>query len=196
MPPTCKYPQICYASFAKEVQGEFGRDYLIANTRNAGKGLFAKRQFKKGDIIAEYDGRRTHSVPHITTHLLRVPNSNLLIDGRELSDLLEYDSSSGKYWPKDNNLDDWFRGYAAIANSSKHPNAKMKFLYDDLSKRDANYSPDSQTYFKGQDLLPRRPFLVASKDIAPKEEITWKYKVVFDDDTYDSDATEYENYGI
>ena len=197
MPPTCKYPKVCFASLAQEVTGQLGKDYLIANTRDAGKGLFAVHQFKEGDIIAEYEGKRLHTPPLITTHLLRVPNSNLLLDGRFLSDLLQYDSRTGKYWPKENNVEDFYRGFAAIANSSKHPNATMKFFYDDIGKRSSTYDPQTQTHLKGLDLLPKRPFLVANRVIHPKEEITWKYKIVYNsNDEYDSDATEFEQYGI
>ena len=64
-----------------------------SNIPNAGLGLFANKDFKKGDIITQYggtkmsleEGRKSKS-----DYLFHIPRTNIVIDG-------EHDSGLGRY---------------------------------------------------------------------------------------------------
>jgi len=177
-----KMPKIIntlYASKASLEEGELGLDFFIAMSKY-GKGLFAARDIRNGEIITRYDGDLIHDADlgqRTRTHMLRVPGFDYIWDGYPISRSLSYDRTTKLF-----TADDEERGFGAIANSSKQGNAKIKWFYNDLDARSASYNPNLQKNLPSKNVRPKVPFLVASKDIQAGREILWKYQVELDPD--------------
>ncbi len=188
--------KVLYATFADSIAGQLGRDYYIAKSEY-GKGLFARHTIEESEIICAYDGdliqdTRSQMGSRKRTHLLRVKDSEYIIDGYPMSTRLKFDKTDQKYWPED--IDEYYKGWGAIANSSlkgKNSNAKMIWLYNDRGRRPEGYNIQAQTTFPGRNIIPKQPYLIANKRILAGEEILWKYKnVELDDDDEIVDLTE------
>jgi hypothetical protein len=177
-----KMPKITntiYASLAQLEEGELGLDFFIAMSKY-GKGLFAARDLKEGEIITRYEGELIHDADlgsRTRTHMLRVPGFDYIWDGYPISRSLHYDRTTKLFTADDERV-----GFGAIANSSKHGNAKIKWFYNDLDGRSASYNPKLQKNFPSKYVRPKVPFLVASKPIDAGREILWKYQVELDPD--------------
>lgn len=181
-----KIKNILYATRADTVKGFLGTDFYISRSKY-GRGLFAARDFKEGEIITSYDGDLIHDSDlgsRTRTHMLRVPGTDLIWDGYELSKRLMYDRTTRLFYPPPEDDD---AGFGAIANSSAKGNAKMKWYYNDLKSRPKNYDPILQTNLPGKDLKPKVAYLVASRDIFAGQEILWKYQVELDPDETEID---------
>ena len=175
-----------YASVADVECGQLGADYEIKNVPECGRGLFAVRKFAGGALVARYGGTLRHvrclpeDLPR--THLLRIPDSDNLIDGRPLADGLQV-SGCGRVWlPQD--AADAGKGYASIANSAeggRGANARMVFLVDDAGVRPPEYDAhEGKRLCQGlAGILPRAAYLVALRDIEAGEEIRWAYQVSY-----------------
>lgn len=171
--------KVLYASLADQVCGTLGRDYYIKKSKY-GKGVFARHEFETGEILMPYDGDLLKDEEIGTrkrTHLLRVKESDYVIDGLPLSKDLRLDMQSQEYWPQ--TVDNFFVGFGALCNSANqlHSNAVMKWLYNDRGRRPESYNPQDQTFFKNQSLFPKQPYLVAKRPIDAHEEILWTYQV-------------------
>ena len=181
--------KVMYATLADSLSGQLGRDYYIAKSKY-GKGLFARHDIEAGEIICAYDGdliqdTRSQIGGRKRTHLLRIKDSEYILDGYPMSTRLKYDKNDKKYWPED--IDEFYSGWGAIANSAmtdKDSNAKMIWLYNDRGRRPAGYNIQAQTALKDRNIIPKQPYLVAKEKILKDEEILWKYKnVELDEDT-------------
>lgn len=171
-----------YATFAESRTGHLGKEYYIAKGVY-GKGLFANKALRPGDVICPYDGQLisssdAQSKSRVKTHMLKLVGSSLIVDGLLLAQELSFDKTDQKYWPRD--IDMWDSGFGSIANSSAgsgSANAKMIFLFDDRDIRAGDYDPETQQRLPNRviDLMNTRAYLVASEDIAKNEEIFWYY---------------------
>ena len=175
--PPRRPPVVRYASLARALQGSLGRDHVVGKSR-FGKGLFSRRVFKKGDFVTEYDC--SSDTPTQSTHVLRIKNSDMTVDGAPLAQSLRWNARSHQYGPLD--AADTGRGYAALVNSSVgyrgRPNCGIVWTMDDVGRRPDGYVPATQARLPGEDVLPLRPFLVATRTVLTGEEFKLKYKVV------------------
>lgn len=164
-----------FATLARATEGTLGETFVVARSPY-GMGLFAMRDIAKGEVISEYAGERSAEDPR-RTHALRIPESDIVIDGSSARRRLH---RVGMRFEPDVVGD--VRGYAALANSSLHPNAAVRWTFDDIGQRAPGYDPRTQRSFPLWKVLPKRPFLVASRRITRGTEITWRYQVEIDDD--------------
>lgn len=181
-----KIKNILYATKADTVKGFLGPDFYISRSKY-GRGLFAARDFEIGEIITSYDGDLIHDSDlgsRTRTHMLRVPGTDLIWDGYELTKRLVYDRTTQLFYPPSQDDD---AGFGAVANSSSRGNAKIKWFYNDLKSRPSGYNPDAQTNLPGKDLKPKVPYLIASRPIDAGQEILWKYQVELDPDETEID---------
>jgi hypothetical protein len=179
-----KITNTIYASKASLEEGELGIDFYIARSKY-GKGLFAARDIMAGEIITRYDGDLIHDSDignRTRTHMLRVPGFDYIWDGYPISRSLRFDRTTKLFTADDEEV-----GFGAIANSSKHGNARIKWFYNDLVGRPSSYDPYSQKNFPSKNVRPKVPFLVASKEIQAGREILWKYQVELDPDETEID---------
>lgn len=172
-----------FSSLADVLTKKIGTGYVLKDSEIGGIGLFANRSFSAGDIICPYDGLKKHrsdiKKEDIKTHILSIPNTDYCIDGLEMRKDLKKDKD-GFYWPEDLNL--YFNGWACMANSSRNlinneSNALIEFLICDEQVRFENYNPLDQTKLSNalMYVLPKKPYLIAKKDIKKNDEILWDY---------------------
>lgn len=173
-----------YASFCDSVSGELGRAYYIGKSQYE-KGLFANKALDVGDVICAYDGtlltssEATDGRPQ--THMLRLRDTDFVMDGLPLSRRLRWERSSKRFWPE--YVEDWEQGFACIANSSAGSvsNAKLVQVRDDRHNREDGYDPKTQANLPPSitnQMLPRA-YLVVSRPTAKDEEILWYYNPTF-----------------
>ena len=145
-------------------------------------------EFSPGDILAPYDGillKDEQVGSRVRTHMMRVPGTDYVYDGLPLSNNLVWNKKRGMYLPSNgSDVEDYFLGYAALANSAKQGknNAKMVWMYNDRGRRAVGYNPQTQANLPNKDLIPKHGYLVATKPIARDQEILWKYQVELDAD--------------
>lgn len=182
-PPDC--------SSADLVCGRLNEQYFVKDSKH-GRGLFLLRGAKQGAYIARYSGvrRTTSTLPPAEqlprTHMLRVRGSDDVLDGRPLADGLVKLKGSKQWTPS--NPEDADQGYASLANSvasEAKANARIVFLPDDTApgvrKPDYDAAAAPQRLNRAlAELLPRGAYLVAKRDIAPFEEVVWRYQFVRD----------------
>jgi len=187
-PPPLPY----FASAADLLVAHFGTGYLIrdAATKALGRALFAARPFAAGELLARFSGEILHAdgIPahRSCSHMLRTPGSDAVIDGRKLArQLVPVPGEAGAWRPR---VDaDPRLGYACLANSAPkaQASAAVRFLCDDTAVRDKGFRPpppgapwgDAKLKRETVNCLPRAAYLVARRDLAEGEEITWNYQV-------------------
>lgn len=184
-------PQDC--SSADLVVGRLNMQYCVLDAKH-GRGLFAKQGFAAGAFIARYSGEplNTRTLPPAEqrprTHMLRVPGTHDIIDGRPLADrLVRCRGGRGKAAWQPADSADLCQGYASLANAAPTDlgaNVRMVFLPDDTALpgvRPAGYDAASAPERLKRDLvdlLPRGAYLVAKRDLPPNTEIMWHYQWV------------------
>jgi len=140
----------------------------------SGFGLFAGVQFKRGDSITTYDGPLLYkSEVHDeqdTSYMLRIPNSGgCVIDGKVIADEIRANRANpaddGYFYPHKDS--EWLhRGAGSMCNDprdTKKYNARITFR-----------QPQGQNKALCQ-LAPMCAVLIATRDIAPREEIYFSY---------------------
>lgn len=176
--------KIKYASYADAIAPKLNEGYIIKESVLGGLGLFANINFNKGDLICGYDGLKVSAkeLEHIeSTHTIHIPNSVYYLDGLPLRLDLVKDERTGYYVPKNKNLLN--AGWGCIVNSSRNDiddlqeNAKIEFICNDHSIRDSSYDVFNQDKcFKSlENILEKKPFLFAKKEILIGQEILWDY---------------------
>ena len=188
LPPTGRW-ELRYATSADLVCGQLGPDYEIRDVADCYRGLFPVRRFLKGQLVARYGGTRCHekclSPGHKRTHILRVPDSNDLIDGWPLARALVR-SPCCRFWLPAPCSTGARSGHASLANSGK-PNTRIVFVADDSGARPLGYDARRPTllgkpiWFENTH-LPRAAYLEATCDIEVVEEVLWEYQY----DEYDA----------
>jgi len=167
-----------YATYCDAVAGELGRTYYIAKSTH-GKGLFANRNLAVGEVICAYDGalittsQANDGRPQ--THMLRLKDTDFVVDGIGMSRRIRYDRLAERYWPE--YFEDWDQGWACMSRSSAGDlsNATMIQVRDDRHNREQDYDELLQSKLPPSitnQMLPRG-FLVAARPIAADEEILW-----------------------
>jgi hypothetical protein len=195
LPPFPPLPLPKSVGEADAVVGHLGAEYVIRDAGEWGRGLFVAAPLRKGALIARYDGvlHTTRTLPPGAprTHMLRLKDSDFVLDGRPLADGL-LRGRDGAWRPA--NDGDARMGYASLANSSmdtaKSPNARMVFRLDYGVAATAPVGGDGAARPSGAlapaarrpnhalaSLLPQGAFLVANKDLAPGAEVLWHYQV-------------------
>jgi hypothetical protein len=116
--------------------------YCVLDAKH-GRGLFAKQGFAAGAFIARYSGEplNTRTLPPAEqrprTHMLRVPGTHDIIDGRPLADrLVRCRGGRGKAAWQPADSADLCQGYASLANAAPTDlgaNVRMVFLPDDTA---------------------------------------------------------------
>lgn len=188
--PACCPPD---CSTADTLVGRLGEQYMVLDAK-FGRGLFLKQGVKAGALIARYSGERltTRTLPPAEerprTHMLRVPGSHDIIDGRPLADRLARSRPGrGKAVWTPGQAADLYHGYASLANAAGtegKANVRMLFVPDDLAVegvRPAGYDAAAapvRLHRDLVDLLPRGAYLVAKTDLPPNTEILWHYQWV------------------
>ena len=176
-----------YATSADLVCGRHGSGYFIKDATH-GRGLFAARRFAAGAVIARFTGDMLHAATlpasRPATHMLRLPGTDAIIDGRRLSRALVRvpNSADGEWVPPPNANPD--EGYACMANASGSKitaTAMVAFLVDDTGKgvRPQGYDPARPRPLcrVAQRVLPQAAYLIARRDLRAGEEIKWFYQV-------------------
>ena len=166
-----------------------GELYCIRDAQGRGRGLFlCARGAQKGSFLARYGGvdRDTRTLPPASelprTHMLRVPGSQQILDGRPVAEaLVRARDGTGTWVPTD--AAGAGEGYGSLANSASRlkANAKMVFVVDDLVEgvRPQGYnalSAPAKLHRDLANLLPRAAYLVALRPLQPLEEIVWHYQ--------------------
>ena len=173
-----------YATFCEALSAELGPDLYIAKSE-FGKGLFANRAFAVGSVLCAYDGALITTSQandgRAQTHMLRLKDTDLVVDGLPLSRRLRFDRVAQRFFPEF--VEDWDQGWACIANSSAGgvSNAKLVQVRDDRHNREEGYDPLTQANLPPSitnQMLPRA-FLVASRPIEKHDEILWYYNPTF-----------------
>jgi hypothetical protein len=85
-----------YASCADLFVGHFGNEYFIRDAngpRQLGRALYAARPMAAGTIVAKFSGELLHTSDvhasrRTASHMLLLPGSDLVIDGRPVADSL------------------------------------------------------------------------------------------------------------
>lgn len=175
-----------YATFCEAVSGELGRTYYLAKAEY-GSGLFAAKNLEIGQVICPYDGALLSTSQandgRAQTHMIRLKDTDLVVDGLPMSRRLKYNRVQKRYWPEF--IEDWDQGWACMANSSAGAvsNSKMIQVRDDRDHRQDSYDPLLQTALPPRitNQMNPRAYLVASKPIAAHEEILWYYNPTFQD---------------
>ena len=177
---------------------QLGVDIEIRDTPGAGRGLFAKALIPKGSRIALYGG---NVVPTPTpfgtrTHMIRVPDTNVFIDGLPIAHDLMRNADTGAWSPSSTfprACVDWLRrlaapphipGFASIANSaptSGEANARMEWVEATVQQHQQHQqhsaTADAADTFSAFGVNARFVgYLVATRDIHPGEEIRHCYQ--------------------
>jgi hypothetical protein len=174
--------------------GHFGSDYFISDATH-GRGLFAARHFRTGALVARFTGD-THCASSLPdglpcTHMLRLPGSDDVVDGRRLADALvrePLESSGPRGGPRSwrpRRKADLTEGYACMANAApthRAANTAVLFVIDDMADgvRPAGYdaaAAPAPLCAEAARVLPKAAYLVARRDLRPGEEVTWFYQV-------------------
>jgi len=176
-------------SSAELCVGRLGGLYCVRDAQGRGRGLFLSSQgAQKGSFLARYGGvdRDTRTLPPASevprTHMLRVPGSQQILDGRPVAEaLVRARDGTGTWVPTD--AAGMREGYGSLANSASRlkANAKMVFVVDDLVEgvRPQGYSAltaPAKLHRDLANLLPRAAYLVALRPLQPLEEIVWHYQ--------------------
>ncbi len=157
--------------------GVIGRDFHVRNAGECGRGLFVARAFPAGAFITPYGGK-LYTVTTLPpgapkSHMLRVPGTHQVIDGRALADDLGY-LAPFRYWlPK--TPAHRLSGYASLSNAVDTPaqaNAQMEYLDDDTAEAPGGGALSREA----RALRPKIAFLVAKRDLLPGEEVRHFYK--------------------
>lgn len=185
-----------YASSADLLVGRFGRDYYFIRDTNGpkqlGRALYAARPLAAGTIIAKFSGEVLHSSEVQTSrrcasHMLRIPGSDLIVDGRPVANSLVRVPREPACW-QPSRQGRWAHvdvSYACMANSTpKHiATAEVRFVCDDTG---AGVRPDGfvptpgnavRLCVEAERVLPRAAYLVTRRNLRAGEEITWHYQV-------------------
>jgi hypothetical protein len=185
--------------------GHFGSDYFISDAQH-GRGLFAARHFRAGALVARFTGDVycASSLPDglACTHMLRLPGSDDVVDGRRLADALVREPAQGgggrgggrgggaarpRCW-RPRRKADLSAGYACMANASathRAASTAVLFVIDDMATGvrpegyDAAAAP-APLCAEAARVLPKAAYLVARRDLRPGEEVTWFYQVALE----------------
>jgi len=193
--PLAPPPVPLYASAADCIVGKFGNDYVIKDAGGSkllGRALFAARPLAAGELIARFSGEILHSesIPQwrSSSHMLRLPGSDLVVDGRKLAKaLVRVPGKPLASW-KPSGKGKWGNpalGFACMANSAPKQvaTATVRFICDDTGPgvRPAGFVPTAEgcprLNAEAERVLPRAAYLVARRNMRAGEEITWHYQV-------------------
>ena len=161
------------AEAASACSGQLNHEFVIRDTPDGrGRGVYAKVLLLPNSVLTEYGGTRRSTrdigLAANHTHMLHVPDTDMLVDAAPLAARLVKAAGQDWYEPVggEQHAADLAAGFGALANSSvtaRAANAKVVYLRSGCLSREA------------AQLAPRRAFLVLTRVVQPGEEILWRY---------------------